>query len=330
MEDLILKTVLGKLHDMKQINLYVHSPNEVIANDIMYVDYNKMNHIMSLPNVAPAIKIYLRDVLSIYNQYPKLKQTKILIYIGDMRYYNYNNKMITSDQDITKFPIISKSRSTDFDNASLIMLNSNRHYGLIKDVKKYDIPYHNKKNCILWRGTTTGVLRRINGILINQRDLLASKYYSYDKSKIDVGFSYVCHQADNVEYTKYVTGQMSIKDMLAYKFLISVEGNDVASGLKWMLSSNSLVIMSKPTCISIICENLLKPWIHYVPVKEDFSDLENIYQWCLDNKEKCQKIIQNANKYMSIFTDNFMCEISAKVIKEYGDKVKIIVNSNQS
>ena len=37
-----------------------------------------------------------------------------------------------------------------------------------------------------------------------------------------------------------------MKEQLTYKMLISVEGNDVATGLKWNLLSNSVVLMPPP------------------------------------------------------------------------------------
>jgi hypothetical protein len=41
--------------------------------------------------------------------------------------------------------------------------------------------------------------------------------------------------------------------------------------------------------------NIFKPWIHYIPLKRDFSNLDEIFV-ALNNPEKCQKIIDNAYK----------------------------------
>ena len=40
--------------------------------------------------------------------------------------------------------------------------------------------------------------------------------------------------------------KISKKELLKHKYLLSMEGNDIASGLKWMLLSNSVVFMAKP------------------------------------------------------------------------------------
>lgn len=45
---------------------------------------------------------------------------------------------------------------------------------------------------------------------------------------------------------RFLKPSLSIRQQLGYRYLVSVEGNDVASGLKWMLASNSTVLMPPP------------------------------------------------------------------------------------
>ena len=112
---------------------------------------------------------------------------------------------------------------------------------------------------------------------------------------------------------------------MKYKYLISVEGNDVASGLKWMLYSNSVVLMAKPRNFSWIIEDKLIPYFHYIPLKDDFSDLEEKYSWCLNNNDKCEYITKNATNYMEQFLDiNKEIEIEREVIRIYNKNIKII------
>jgi len=51
-------------------------------------------------------------------------------------------------------------------------------------------------------------------------------------------------------------------DLLKYKVVIVLEGNNVASGLKWALASNSVLVMPPPTIASWAMEELLEPWVH--------------------------------------------------------------------
>ena len=51
-------------------------------------------------------------------------------------------------------------------------------------------------------------------------------------------------------------------------------------------------------------EELLVPWIHYIPVESNFSDLEVQVQWCLDNLEKCELIGAMGACFMEPFLDS--------------------------
>ena len=45
-------------------------------------------------------------------------------------------------------------------------------------------------------------------------------------------------------------------------------------------------------------EELLEPWVHYIPVEEDFSDLEDILAWARANDEKCKMISRRATLWV--------------------------------
>ena len=112
--------------------------------------------------------------------------------------------------------------------------------------------------------------------------------------------------------------------MLQYKFIISIEGNDVATNLKWLLLSNSVALMPLPTKVSWIMEDMLIPFVHFVPIEVDYSDLESKFEWCLNNLEKCEEISKNATKYMEQFLDDENEKyIATEVIKKYFEYVKI-------
>jgi hypothetical protein len=77
-----------------------------------------------------------------------------------------------------------------------------------------------------------------------------------------------------------------------------LEGNDVASGLKWALLSQSVVLMPPPKHTSWAMEELLQPWVHYIPLKNDASDLEQKMQWVLDHDDKAKRISERATLWM--------------------------------
>jgi hypothetical protein len=107
-------------------------------------------------------------------------------------------------------------------------------------------------------------------------------------------------------------------DFLKYKFIFSVEGNDVASNLKWILNSNSLCFMQKPTIETWAMEGLLEAGVHYVELKDDLSNLESQYLYYLNNPKKAKSIIRNANKFINqIKNESLQLEIAIGVAKKY-------------
>lgn len=187
-----------------------------------------------------------------------------------------------------------KNRNCNYKNSVILNLNSGRHWNYYYN-RPEDIEFEKKKNLIFWRGITTGQKNKI----ANRFDLIERWF---DKNKnIDVGFSGIC-QGKN-DYKKYVKGKCNLQEFLKYKYILSVQGNDKDSGLNWKLNSNSLVLMAKPTVTSWLMESMLKPNVHYVLLKDDFSDLEEKFNWCEKNQDKCKEIIKNANKFMENFKD---------------------------
>jgi hypothetical protein len=96
-------------------------------------------------------------------------------------------------------------------------------------------------------------------------------------------------------------GPMSLKQQLEYKLLLSVEGFDVATDLKWKLLSQSVVIMPRPTRTTWLMEPLLQAWIHFIPVRDDFEDIPERVIWALAHPEVCKLISWHATLWMEQF-----------------------------
>jgi hypothetical protein len=88
-----------------------------------------------------------------------------------------------------------------------------------------------------------------------------------------------------------------------------------------MLYSNSAVVMPRPTCQTWACEGELIPFKHYIPVKDDFSDLEEVFDWCLMNPDAAEEIANNGRRFIENFLDEPLeTEILRKVISSYLEK----------
>jgi len=156
-------------------------------------------------------------------------------------------------------------------------------------VVSYEDPlWTDKKNIAVWRGANTGVGD-------GERLSFVEQYYASSSSMIDVAF------ADYVEHN-LTAPRISHEDMLKNKFLVSIQGNDIATNLKWILYSNSCPFMPIPTRESWAMEGLLKPYVHFVPIAQNKTngkwDLEEQIDYCLRNDGVCNKIAQNGKEFM--------------------------------
>jgi len=192
----------------------------------------------------------------------------------------------------------------------LLKLQCSRHYGMLPSISEIDIPYEQKSPKLFWRGISTGCNFRHN-----MREVAVTKFQNHPNPNIDIKFNMLVQDVSG----DYVLGDwQDIKDQLQYKYLLSIEGNDVATNLKWIMLSNSVCIMPLPQICSWFMEDHLVPYVHFVPVSEDFSDLEEVYEWCLTHDAECEEISKNATEFAKQFLDlEREDDITRKVILKY-------------
>ena len=72
------------------------------------------------------------------------------------------------------------------------------------------------------------------------------------------------------------SGHMDNTEQLAHKCLLYLEGNDVGSSAYWIFGTGSLVLAPEILTSQSIWD--IKPWVHYVPFKNDLSDVNEVAQ----------------------------------------------------
>ena len=91
------------------------------------------------------------------------------------------------------------------------------------------------------------------------------------------------------------------QELLGYKAIIMLEGNDAGTGFKWALFSNSVVMTAaRPKFTSWAMEELLEPWLHYIPLDPDNfgQDVNDKIQWVLNHDEEAQAIAKRGSLWM--------------------------------
>jgi hypothetical protein len=96
---------------------------------------------------------------------------------------------------------------------------------------------------------------------------------------------------------------MSIYDQLRYRYILALEGNDVASNLKWVMSSNSVAVMPKPKMETWFMEGKLVAGYHYVEIADDYSDLPDKILYYEKHPEEAKEIVRHANEWCKPFVN---------------------------
>jgi hypothetical protein len=220
------------------------------------------------------------------------------------RFFPQENKLAYLFGDITQVPEIpslTKSRPVSNNNNSILMkFDKVRHFYFVKK----DIPYHKKKNILIWRGA----------VYQQHRIRFMEKFFK-KSPLIDIGD--VKKSNDNYN-KKWRASYLSIDEQLQYKFILSIEGFDVATNTKWIMSSNSLCFMTKPKFETWFMEGKLIPDFHYVLINDDYSNLEEKIHYYIDNPEEAKQIIINANNYVKKFKSRESEDwLQLKVLERY-------------
>jgi hypothetical protein len=273
---------LNKNHSDKMTNLQVMNTNaNITCDNIHCVNGNIIMAEMKKKQKHPTFSVYGKDMVSYLLE---AKKTVGNDYISKPFMFRWGDST-----ELSKYSIISKARSIHDPYATILNLNNVRHWGAIKLIKSNDIPFSQKHNVAIWRGANAHIMERYGFV----------KTYCGSENT-DIGFSSIDKTCFQIE-DQYIKGYLSIPEQLQSKYLISIEGNDVSTGLKWQLYSNSVVLMKKPTKVSWAMEDTLIPYTHYVPLDENLSNLQEQLEWCEKNQKKCELIAKNSTSFIEQF-----------------------------
>lgn len=258
------------------------------------------------------------DQQEFLNHSVKLSEQKItgqkVYYFDSMRYARWFPNdlrwiLLPGDIDyVPNLPSIVKSRPIAGNNACsvLMKLDKVRHFISPDD----HLRFSDKKDGCIFRGHI-GQSSGIHGNVKTDRYNFVRKFYGHPLCNVG-------GTDKDMAYPQWHSEKLTIAEQLRYKFVMSLEGNDVASNLKWVMSSNSIAVMPKPNYETWFMEGTLQPDVHYIEVKRDYSDLIEKLKYYINHQEECERIIDNAHKYVSMFRDKKREDlISLLVLKRY-------------
>ena len=237
--------------------------------------YNKINFQIDIPEGAKKIRhipmsksMYYYDFKEIARYFPR--DLMINFEFGDIK-------------DFPEKVTFLKSRpiGVDHRNGILVKINKFRHYYMPRDGRSF----FDKKPIAVWRG----------GSHNPKRITLVRRHK--DNPICDVALTAGEFNADASKF-------LAPNEQMAFRYIICIEGNDLASNLVRTMASNSLCLMPRPTNESWFLESRLVPGRHYVELDENFEDLEDTILYYERHPGEAQEIVRNANRHVGQFLDS--------------------------
>lgn len=262
--------------------------------------YNRLTTVVPLPPECPMLK----ELHYSERNYPS-------VYYFDSyewtRYFPRELRWSFAPGDIIatfNIPTITKSRPIvacrENPNSIVINMEKVRHFMFFND----PIPFEKKLNKAIFRGAVQGkVTRRI----------LMDNYFGHPK--LDM---FDTHGSSVYPMEMRQKGQTSIYDHLKFKYIFSMEGNDVASNLKWVMHSNSLAVSPTLNYETWFMEGRLVPGEHFIGIQPDCSDLIEKLDYYDEHPAEARDIVENAHAYCEQFKNKQLEEIiSIMVVDKY-------------
>ncbi len=261
------------------------TPEEAEAVNWRVDYYNRLNTKVSL-KTSVSVKQY---------RFPFFKKKRYGYYYFNLytaiKHFNTNYRFQYLFGDITQVPDspkFVKSRPIHGDNTNSIVmkLDAQRHFHFLNDT----LSFRAKKDMLVSRTTWA------NGRPWRRK--FVEQFLNHPMC--DVGKT---RQEKDEDFPESIKPYMSFGEQLQYKFIACIEGVDVATNLKWVMSSNSVAVSPPMKYETWFMEGQLIPNYHYIEVKPDYSDLIEKLQHYINHPDEAESIIDHAHEYVQQFID---------------------------
>lgn len=190
-------------------------------------------------------------------------------------------------EDETEYPVLHGRRwiltHSSRGGVSITMDVVDRHYffhNLYSAFRSWHrgIPFEEKRDMIVFGGQKRGT--RHNFTQRRDIDISPREYFATDR----VSKKYVYNKG---------FGWIDRSQQIYFKYILDIDGNTSTwDATAWKLNSGSVIFKSESGWRQWFYEEY-KPYTHYVPIKDDFSDLDEKFEWCAAHVDECLAMIKN-------------------------------------
>lgn len=153
----------------------------------------------------------------------------------------------------------------------------------LKEIDNQTIPYRSRKSECIWRGML------VNGSVHN--------FLNSDGKTLNPRFYFQkLHKEGKFPKVNFEDKSNSITEQMKYKYILDIDGfASTWSATVWKLYSGSVLLKCHSKWKQWYYDDFHE-WVHYVPVEDDFSDLNQKIEWCIEHEDECLRIVDNAKK----------------------------------
>lgn len=190
------------------------------------------------------------------------------------------------------------------------------------------VPWNERKPIAIFRGASTGC-----GVTIDSNPRLKIAHLSNTTPKdsdglpfLDAGITEWNLRPRKIKGEKYLqtidiaslpfglVECLTPQQQSEYKYIVNVDGHVAAYRLSLELESGACILLAASK-YKLWYRDMLVPFVHYVPVKADLSDLIDRIRWCKANDNKCKKIASNALTFAKTYlTKNGILDYLQKLL----------------
>ena len=265
-----------------------YSPHQkyhfIMCGEDGYFEDNYLSTIRTIPKIIDQYNDGKRIKLESKEEYP--------VY--------YNNKWIFAMSNHSNMPFTIDMIDRHYLYCNLYHSFRSFHQG---------IPFSKKKNQIIF-ACRASRSSKYNFLKPRENDEITQRHYFYSEN--------VCK--DNIIYgmDKWIDN----KEMVNYKYILDVDGHACTwDATAWILNSGSVIFKAKSPWKQWFYDEYL-PWIHYIPIADDFSDIQDKYQWCETHLIECEiMIIRCKALFQKIYRFSNVMEYLKTVIEKTKENI---------
>lgn len=166
-------------------------------------------------------------------------------------------------------------------------------------------PFDQRHEVIMWRGSLSGTdyptlenfqrfpRFQLYTMSLEHPDIIDARLSNYEFGDTEAAralSSYMEQDYGSPAETLPVTG------FVPYKYLISLDGVGAAWKRTATILASGSVLLLHHRWTQFFYPGM-KPWLHYVPLKLDFSDLIDCYDWLVAHPSQARQIAENGRRF---------------------------------